>query len=153
MPSPLAPVLSRITAPGAGALAVEVEDLTVAVNAAVTLERPLLVKGEPGTGKTVLAHEIAKAINAPLIEWNNHMGCVTATYVPGLQKYLMCITDGWRTAAKMTAAMMKVFGTEKARKPFPWACQATGPTRSGSTPGASASSPASCMASLEAASP
>ncbi|MFV0643453.1 MAG: AAA family ATPase [Sphingomonadaceae bacterium] len=46
------------------------EDLKVAVNAAVTLRRPLLVKGEPGTGKTVLAHEIANAINAPLIEWN-----------------------------------------------------------------------------------
>ncbi|MEM6908805.1 MAG: MoxR family ATPase [Pseudomonadota bacterium] len=46
------------------------EDLKVAVNAAVTLRRPLLVKGEPGTGKTVLAHEISRAINAPLIEWN-----------------------------------------------------------------------------------
>ncbi|WP_199503162.1 AAA family ATPase [Qipengyuania sp. YIM B01966] len=46
------------------------EDLKVAVNAAVTLRRPLLVKGEPGTGKTVLAHEIAKATGAPLIEWN-----------------------------------------------------------------------------------
>lgn len=46
------------------------DDLKVAVNAAVTLRRPLLVKGEPGTGKTVLAHEIAEAIKAPLIEWN-----------------------------------------------------------------------------------
>ena len=46
------------------------EDLKVAVNAAVTLRRPLLVKGEPGTGKTVLAHEISRAIGAPLIEWN-----------------------------------------------------------------------------------
>ena len=46
------------------------DDLKVAVNAAVTLRRPLLAKGEPGTGKTVLAHEIAKAVNAPLIEWN-----------------------------------------------------------------------------------
>ena len=46
------------------------DDLKVAVNAAVTLRRPLLVKGEPGTGKTVLAHEISKALNAPLIEWN-----------------------------------------------------------------------------------
>ena len=46
------------------------DDLKVAVDAAVTLRRPLLVKGEPGTGKTVLAHEIAKAIKAPLIEWN-----------------------------------------------------------------------------------
>ena len=49
---------------------VATEDLKVAVNAAVTLRRPLLVKGEPGTGKTVLAYEIAKAVNAPLIEWN-----------------------------------------------------------------------------------
>lgn len=49
---------------------VATDDLKVAVNAAVTLRRPLLVKGEPGTGKTVLAIEIAKAANAPLIEWN-----------------------------------------------------------------------------------
>ena len=46
------------------------EDLKVAVNAAITLERPLLVKGEPGTGKTVLALEIAKALDAPLLEWH-----------------------------------------------------------------------------------
>jgi MoxR-like ATPase len=49
---------------------VATEDLKVAVNAAVMLRRPLLVKGEPGTGKTVLAHEIAQAVGAPLIEWN-----------------------------------------------------------------------------------
>lgn len=49
---------------------VATEDLRIAVNAAITLERPLLVKGEPGTGKTVLAQEIAKALKAPLIEWN-----------------------------------------------------------------------------------
>lgn len=46
------------------------EDLTVAVNAAIRLERPLLVKGEPGTGKTVLAEEIAAALGAPLITWH-----------------------------------------------------------------------------------
>jgi MoxR-like ATPase len=46
------------------------DDLKVAVNAAITLERPLLVKGEPGTGKTVLAEEIAKALSAPLIQWH-----------------------------------------------------------------------------------
>ena len=45
-------------------------DLEVAVNAAVTLQRPLLVKGEPGTGKTVLAHEVAGALGYPLIEWH-----------------------------------------------------------------------------------
>jgi MoxR-like ATPase len=49
---------------------VATEDLKVAVNAAVLLRRPLLVKGEPGTGKTVLAQEIAGALGAPLIEWN-----------------------------------------------------------------------------------
>ena len=49
---------------------VATDDLKVAVNAAVLLRRPLLVKGEPGTGKTVLAHEIAKTVNAPLVEWN-----------------------------------------------------------------------------------
>ena len=45
-------------------------DLEVAVNAAVTLQRPLLVKGEPGTGKTVLAHEVAQALGLELIEWH-----------------------------------------------------------------------------------
>src|ERR1700721_1823006 len=45
-------------------------DLEVAVNASVTLQRSLLVKGEPGTGKTVLAHEVAEALGHPLIEWH-----------------------------------------------------------------------------------
>ena len=49
---------------------VSTDDLTLAVNAAITLQRPLLVKGEPGTGKTVLALEVAKAVKAPLIEWH-----------------------------------------------------------------------------------
>ncbi|MEL6287079.1 MAG: MoxR family ATPase, partial [Pseudomonadota bacterium] len=49
---------------------VATDDLRVAVNAAIALERPLLVKGEPGTGKTVLAIEIAKALGMPLIEWH-----------------------------------------------------------------------------------
>jgi MoxR-like ATPase len=46
------------------------EDLTVAVNVAIVLQRPLLIKGEPGTGKTVLAEEIAAALEAPLITWH-----------------------------------------------------------------------------------
>ncbi len=49
---------------------VATDDLMVAVNAAINLERPLLVKGEPGTGKTVLAHEIAASLEAPLIQWH-----------------------------------------------------------------------------------
>ena len=46
------------------------DDLKIAVNAAIVLERPLLVKGEPGTGKTVLAEEIARAVDAPLLTWH-----------------------------------------------------------------------------------
>ncbi len=49
---------------------VATEDLKVAVNAAATLRRPLLIKGEPGTGKTVLAHEVAEAFGVELIEWH-----------------------------------------------------------------------------------
>src|SRR5258707_15658036 len=49
---------------------VSTEDLTLAVNAAITLERPLLVKGEPGTGKTMLAYEVAQALGLELIEWH-----------------------------------------------------------------------------------
>ena len=49
---------------------VATEDLKVAVNAAIALERPLLIKGEPGTGKTVLAYEIAKALGSDLITWH-----------------------------------------------------------------------------------
>ena len=49
---------------------VSTEDLTLAVNAAITLQRPLLVKGEPGTGKTMLAIQVAKALKLPLLEWH-----------------------------------------------------------------------------------
>ncbi|MBL8560078.1 MAG: MoxR family ATPase [Hyphomonadaceae bacterium] len=63
---------------------VATDDLKVAVNAAITLERPLLVKGEPGTGKTVLAIEVAKALGAPLIEW--HIKSTTKAH-QGLYEY------------------------------------------------------------------
>jgi MoxR-like ATPase len=49
---------------------VATDDLKIAVNAAIQLERPLLIKGEPGTGKSVLAAEVARSLNAPLIEWH-----------------------------------------------------------------------------------
>jgi MoxR-like ATPase len=49
---------------------VSTDDLTLAVNAAITLQRPLLVKGEPGTGKTMLAVQVAKALGVPLLEWH-----------------------------------------------------------------------------------
>jgi MoxR-like ATPase len=63
---------------------VSTPDLTVAVNAAITLERPILIKGEPGTGKTMLAIEIARALKAPLIEW--HIKSTTKA-VQGLYEY------------------------------------------------------------------
>ena len=49
---------------------ISTEDLSLAVNASVNLEKPLLIKGEPGTGKTMLAQEIASSLKVPLIEWN-----------------------------------------------------------------------------------
>ena len=49
---------------------ISTEDLSMAVNASVALERPLLVKGEPGTGKTILAIEVAESLGLPLIEWH-----------------------------------------------------------------------------------
>jgi MoxR-like ATPase len=49
---------------------VATDDLKIAVNAAIALERPLLIKGEPGTGKTILAHEVAQALARPIIEWH-----------------------------------------------------------------------------------
>ena len=49
---------------------VATQDLMLSVNAAITLQRPLLVKGEPGTGKTMLAEEVAQALNVPLLQWH-----------------------------------------------------------------------------------
>lgn len=63
---------------------VATDDLRVAVNAAITLERPLLVKGEPGTGKTMLAMEVAKALGMPIIEW--HIKSTTKAH-QGLYEY------------------------------------------------------------------
>ena len=63
---------------------VATQDLKVAVNAAIVLQRPLLIKGEPGTGKSVLAHEVAKALDVPLIEW--HIKSTTKAH-QGLYEY------------------------------------------------------------------
>ena len=63
---------------------VATDDLKVAVNAAITLERPLLIKGEPGTGKTRLAAEVAQALGLPLLEW--HIKSTTKA-MQGLYEY------------------------------------------------------------------
>ncbi|MCA3719724.1 MoxR family ATPase [Phenylobacterium sp.] len=63
---------------------VATDDLKVAVNAAIALERPLLIKGEPGTGKTVLAYEVARALDAELITW--HIKSTTKAH-QGLYEY------------------------------------------------------------------
>ena len=60
------------------------QDLQVAVNAAIALERPLLIKGEPGTGKTILAHEVAKALDKELITWHIKS---TSKAIQGLYEY------------------------------------------------------------------
>ena len=63
---------------------VATQDLMLAVNAAITLKRPLLVKGEPGTGKTMLAEEVAQALNIPLLQW--HIKSTTKA-MQGLYEY------------------------------------------------------------------
>ncbi len=68
---------------------VATEDLRMAVNAAVNLQRPLLIKGEPGTGKTMLAEEVADALGMPLIQW--HIKSTTKAQ-QGLYEYERCLT-------------------------------------------------------------
>ena len=63
---------------------ISTDELSMAVDAAVRLERPLLIKGEPGTGKTQLAIEVAKALNMELLEW--HIKSTTKA-VNGLYEY------------------------------------------------------------------
>jgi MoxR-like ATPase len=63
---------------------VATDDLKLAVNAALTLQRPLLIKGEPGTGKTMLAEEVAKALGRPLLQW--HIKSTTKAH-QGLYEY------------------------------------------------------------------
>src|SRR5947208_12981824 len=66
-----APAIPRITMKFQGSQNyVATQDLMLAVNASITLKRPLLVKGEPGTGKTMLAEEVAQALNMPLLQWH-----------------------------------------------------------------------------------
>ena len=61
--------------------------------------------GHNKNGKPLWTSDFKKI--KPLIEWNNNMGCVTATYVPQLKKHLMCITDGWPTVAKMDSYILE----------------------------------------------
>ena len=61
--------------------------------------------GHDTEGRPIWTDSFAKI--KPLIEWNNNMGCVTATYVPHLKKYLMCVTDGWPTVAKMDSYILE----------------------------------------------
>jgi MoxR-like ATPase len=63
---------------------VATDDLKLAVNAALTLQRPLLIKGEPGTGKTMLAEEVARALGRPLLQW--HIKSTTKAH-QGLYEY------------------------------------------------------------------
>ena len=69
---------------------ISTDELSMAVDAAVRLERPLLIKGEPGTGKTQLAIEVAKALNMELLEW--HIKSTTKA-VNGLYEYCLLYTS------------------------------------------------------------
>ena len=83
------------------------DDLRIGVNAAITLERPLLVKGEPGTGKTVLAAEIAQALGAPLIEWSIILFGAGAVSVK-----LVSLLAGTATVAVVWWVARRWFGVE-----------------------------------------
>jgi MoxR-like ATPase len=98
---------------------VATDDLKVAVNAAVTLRRPLLVKGEPGTGKTVLAHEIAAAANAPLIEW--HVKSTTKLGDPRVHDIANYIRKGklWEAFTSPTLPVLLIDEIDKADIEFP----------------------------------
>jgi MoxR-like ATPase len=61
---------------------VATHDLKLAVNAALTLQRPLLIKGEPGTGKTMLAEEVAAALKMPLLQWHIMMLTIMIPPIP-----------------------------------------------------------------------
>ena len=61
--------------------------------------------GQDARNKPVWTRDFTKI--KPLIDWNNHCGCVTASYVPGLNLYLMCITDGWPTAGRMSTSVFE----------------------------------------------
>ena len=89
---------------------VATDDLKVAVNAAVLLRRPLLVKGEPGTGKTVLAQEIAKALNAPLIEWNVKSTTKAQQACTNMMRWRACAMASSATRASMTSATISSKG-------------------------------------------
>ena len=80
---------------------VATDDLKVAVNAAVTLRRPLLVKGEPGTGKTVLAQQIADAFDAPLIEWNVKSTTKAQQGLTNMTRSAGCVIRSWAMRASM----------------------------------------------------
>jgi len=108
------------------------DDLTLAVNAAITLQRPLLVKGEPGTGKTMLAVEVAKALGVPLLEW--HIKSTTKAQ-QGLYDY-DAVSRPARLAARRPAGArdpqlhrqghaMAAFTSEKPA----WCCSSTRSTR------------------------
>jgi len=81
---------------------VATQDLMLAVNAAITLKRPLLVKGEPGTGKTMLAEEVAQSLGLPLLQW--HIKSTTKAQ-QGLYEYdavSRLRTASWATNASKT---------------------------------------------------
>ena len=99
-------------------------DLTIAVNAAVTLERPLLVKGEPGTGKTELARQVAESLGLPMVEWNIKS---TTKAQQGLYEYdavSRLATASWAKRGSMTWPITSARAScgTRSRPPARWCC-------------------------------
>ena len=83
---------------------VATDDLKLAVNAAITLERPLLVKGEPGTGKTMLAEQLAASFGAKLITWHINPPPKPIKASTSTMRSAACVTRNWAWTRSTTCA-------------------------------------------------
>ena len=80
------------------------DDLQLAVNAAMTLQKPLLIKGEPGTGKTLLAEEVAESLGMPLITWHIKSTTKLSKGRMSTMPYRACVIRNWATTRCMRLA-------------------------------------------------
>lgn len=84
---------------------VATDDLKLAINAAITLERPLLVKGEPGTGKTMLAEQLAESFGAKLITWHIKSTTKAIRVFTSTTRSAVCATRSWAMKKSTTCAI------------------------------------------------
>jgi MoxR-like ATPase len=107
---------------------VATQDLMLAVNAAITLKRPLLVKGEPGTGKTMLAEEVAQALNMPLLQWHiksttkAQQGLYEYDAVSRLRDSPVADVDGGERSRTFTTTSSRACCGRRSRPRSRWRC-------------------------------